>query len=160
MENNKGCGGRNKCDGFVSYLLSPCAYVSGILAQRPSAKQMDSLLGLSVSNFLGMNISLFLVAVICTYFYFYIHPWKEKSPKTLIYAVIIPILLFFLFTEYKFYRVVYLFPFLYILFAVNTDRLVYNLLLECIMNAGIAVKFYLTNGGFFLIGLYLISYGN
>ena len=131
----------------ICYLRAPMYLES--LRRGPSAKQMDSLLGLSVSNFLGMNISLFLVAVICTYFYFYIHPWKEKSPKTLIYAVIIPILLFFLFTEYKFYRVVYLFPFLYILFAVNTDRLVYNLLLECIMNAGIAVKFYLTNGGFF-----------
>ena len=131
----------------LCYLRAPMYLES--LRRGPSAKQMDSLLGLSVNNFLGMNISLFLVAVICTYFYFYIHPWKEKSPKTLIYAVIIPILLFFLFTEYKFYRVVYLFPFLYILFAVNTDRLVYNLLLECIMNAGIAVKFYLTNGGFF-----------
>ena len=119
------------------------------LERGPSAKQLDSLFGITVSNFLGMNISLFLVAVVCVYFYFYIRSWQEEKPETLIYAIIIPILLFFFFTEYKFYRVVYLFPFLYILLAVNSDKIVYNLLLECIMNVGIAVKFYLTNGGFF-----------
>lgn len=119
------------------------------LSNGPSGKQLNSLLGLSVNNFLGMNISLFLVAVLCVYFFLYIRPWEKEDPKALIYAIIIPILLFFLFTEYKFYRVVYLFPYLYILFAINSDRLGLNLLLECIMNAGIAVKFYLTNGGFF-----------
>ena len=79
----------------------------------------------------------------------YTRPWEGQSAEELIYAAVCPFLLFFMFAEYKHYRVIYLFPFLYILFAVKRDRLFYNLLAECIINIGIAVKFYLTNGGFF-----------
>ncbi len=119
------------------------------MSKGPGAGQLEATLGMTVSSPSGISISLFLVFLIVFYFLIYTRLWEGQSAEELIYAAVCPFLLFFMFAEYKHYRVIYLFPFLYILFAVKRDRLFYNLLAECIINIGIAVKFYLTNGGFF-----------
>ena len=119
------------------------------MSMGPGAGQLEATRGMTVSSPSGISISLFLVSLIVFYFLIYIRPWGGQRAEELVYAVVVPFLLFFMFADYKHYRVIYLFPFLYILFAVKTDRLFYNLLAECVINMGIALKFYLTNGGFF-----------
>lgn len=128
------------------YLKAPMYKES--MSLGPGGGQLEAVLGMSVGSPSGISISLFLVCLICLYFLIYIHQWDKKA-EGVIYAVVLPFLLFFMFTEYKHYRVIYLLPFLYILFMLNKDRLFYNLLAECAVNIGIAVKFYVTNGGFF-----------
>ncbi len=119
------------------------------MSMGPGAGQLEATLGMTVSSPSGISISLFLVFLTVFYFFIYIRSWERQRAEGLISAVVYPFLLFFMFAEYKHYRVIYLFPFLYILFAVKEDRLFYNLLAECVINIGIAIKFYLTNGGFF-----------
>lgn len=144
---------RDMAIGMSLMLLFHIVYFNAPMYQEsmsmgPASGQLESILGLMVASPSGISISLFLVLLICVYFLIYIQQWGGRTDD-LIYAIVIPFLLFFMFTEYKHYRVIYLFPFLYLLFGIKRDRLLYNLLMECVINIGIAVKFYLTNGGFF-----------
>lgn len=117
--------------------------------QGPSAKQLDFILGKVVTDCSGWSVSLFLIFLIAVYFAVYMHPWTEGDYKELIYAVTVPFLLFFAFSEFDFYRAIYLLPFLYILFIINYEKIVFNLLFEIIVNIGMIIKFYFRYMEFF-----------
>ena len=97
------------------------------MQQGPSAKQLDFILGKVITDSSGWSISLFLVLLIGLYFVIYLHSWKEGEYKELMYAITAPFLLFFAFSEFDFYRAIYLMPFLYILFVMHYDKIVFHL---------------------------------
>ena len=119
------------------------------MSMGPAGGQLEALMGITVSSPSGLHISLFIVSLICLYFVLYIQRWDSQRHDILVYSITAPFFLFFLFTEFDYYRMIYLFPFLYLLFCLNGERLIFNLLLETIMNIGIAVKFYCVHAGFF-----------
>lgn len=117
--------------------------------QGPSSKQLDFILGKVITDCSGWNVSLFLVFLVVVYFAIYLHPWKEGDNKELVYAVTVPFLLFFAFSEFDFYRGIYLVPFLYILFVINYEKMIFNLLFEIIVNIGMILRFYFRYTEFF-----------
>ena len=119
------------------------------MQQGPSAKQLDFILGKVITDSSGWSISLFLVLLIGLYFVIYLHSWKEGEYKELMYAITAPFLLFFAFSEFDFYRAIYLMPFLYILFVMHYDKIVFHLLFEIIANIGMILRFYFRYMEFF-----------
>lgn len=119
------------------------------MQEGPSAGQLDSMIGFTVANGDGVNVSLFLIMLICLYFFIYLHPWDEDNYEELMYTIVSPLILFFLFTEFEFYRAIYLMPFLYIIFLLHREWLFLNVLLETVISAGIIAKIYLSYNAFF-----------
>ena len=119
------------------------------MRQGPSAKQLHFILGKVVGDWSGTQISFFLLFLIAVYFMIYLHPWKEGEYTELVYAVTVPFLLYYAFSEFDFYRMIYLMPVLYILFAINSEKIIFNLLLEIIANIGVIIRFYYIYREFF-----------
>lgn len=117
------------------------------ISSGPSASQLEAMLGITIRSQEKVFVSLFAVALICVYFMVY--TWRYDKEIQLIYAIVMPLVLYFMMAEFKFYRGIYLFPFLYILFVINKDRMFWNLFMEIIFNIGVAIQFYCMNGRFF-----------
>lgn len=98
----------------------------------------DMLIGLINSSFPIMNssnISLFIFSLIVIYFIAYITVPKDEVEKNyyIIYLTVAAIIVLFMFTNFQFYRMILLMPFIYILFSINPENLKLNIILDIIM---------------------------
>lgn len=119
------------------------------MSNGPMNKQFHAMLSVSIEGGIGYKIPLLIVVIILLYFYIYIKRHEEKKEDLIIYLITVTLLLFFVLTNSEFYRMIYLVPFLYILFMFRDENLRLNLLIETIGSICLVFIFYAKQNEFF-----------
>ncbi|WP_342757093.1 hypothetical protein [Kineothrix sedimenti] len=129
------------------YLNAPMYKES--MSGGPTGGQMDALLSVSIDGGIGQKIPLFVVAIVLFYFYMYMKRYDEEKSIWIVYAASVSFLLFLMLTMPKTYRMIYIAPFIFILFLYNKEKLQLNLLIEVIASACAIIVFFVRNERFF-----------
>jgi len=82
---------------------------------------------------------------------------NEKKDHYTIYFTVAPLIMFFLFTQYEFYRPIYLVPLLYLLFMLRPDYYRTNLILEMVSTFSLMIYYAFSEFLFYHPGFILIS---
>ncbi|NLL77136.1 MAG: hypothetical protein GX235_07800 [Clostridiales bacterium] len=115
----------------------------------PTGGQLDSFLSVAIDGGIGQKIPLFIVAIVLFYFYLYISRCDQEKDIRIIYSSAVTFLIYFMLTEPAAYRMIYIVPFIYILFMKKEDCFPLNLLLEVTGTICAALVFYIRNVNFF-----------
>ena len=108
---------------------------------NPFFVMLEGLINSSVTIMNGSKISLFILSLIAIYFYAYISVPKSESERNhyIIYLTVASIMAIFMFTNFQFYRMTLLIPFIYILFTLNPKQFKINIILDIVLGVSSAI---------------------
>ena len=141
---------------LFTFLYSNAPMYKDSIHSGPTGNQLETLLSVSIDGGIGYKISLFVVAIVLFYFFLYIKEYREEREHLLVYFIAVTFLLFFILTDSEYYRMIYLAPFIYILF-VYKENLRLNLLVELVAGICAVFVFYIRYLEFFSEG-FLFQY--
>lgn len=102
---------------------------------NPFFVMLSGLINSSIPIMNGNKLSLFIFSQIIIYFVAYITVPKDEKEKNhyIIYFTVASILTLFMFTNFQFYRMILVIPFVYILFSLNPKSFKLNIILDTVM---------------------------
>jgi len=108
---------------------------------NPFFAMLTGLINSSITIMNGNKISLFILSLIAIYFYSYITVPKDEKERNhyIIYLTVASIMVLFMFTNFQFYRMTLLIPFIYILFSINPKQFKLNIILDTVMCGASAI---------------------
>lgn len=106
------------------------------------SRLIEGILGSSIPIMNTYAAPLFVICLVMLYIIAFCQNDDEKRPEYILYMMIAPLLIYFAFCNFEFYRLIYMAPFLFMLIGLNKDRLRLNVLIETYLSVvGMGLSF-------------------
>lgn len=103
-----------------------------------SAGTGTSIIQKTIASSISANITyqapIVIIGLVVVYFISYCIKYNSKKKYYVVYMMTVPMLIYFAFANYEFYRMIYLVPFLMILVTINPQIYRLNLILETVIS--------------------------
>lgn len=128
---------------------------------NPIFNMLEGLINSSITIMNGGKLSLFILSEIIIYFLCYITKPKDEKEKNyyVIYYTVASLMVMFMFSNFQFYRMILLMPFMYILFSLNHKNLKLNILIDTILCVSSSLMLIVTDVEYFFSPTHALSKG-
>lgn len=128
---------------------------------NPIFNMLEGLINSSITIMNGGKLSLFILSEIIIYFLSYITKPKDEKERNyyVIYYTVASLMVMFMFSNFQFYRMILLMPFMYILFSLNHKNLKLNILIDTILCVSSSLMLIVTDVEYFFSPTHALSKG-